>query len=206
MHPAATKDFWNDKYLENHTPWDLDGPHPYVQELFQLVQKHSATKKLNIYVPGMGKGHDALFFAQQGHSCIGGELAPAAVASAQKIHDADKVKDLDFKLLDAIHDHKPQNLDLIYDRAMLCALPEKVQLDYFTKSISRLKDGGIFASILFSKLNNENGPPWSVDKEKITTMAQSHNCSVVHFERKKVLYDLDFILEEALVLIQKPSR
>jgi methyl halide transferase len=49
------KDFWNNKYIENNTGWDLENVSPPIAAYFDQVEN----KALKILIPGAGNSHEA---------------------------------------------------------------------------------------------------------------------------------------------------
>lgn len=76
--PLAS-DFWEGRYQEGTTHWDLGQPAPPFVSLLNLAD---APKPGRMAVLGTGRGHDALLFAARGFEVVGFDFAPSAIAEA----------------------------------------------------------------------------------------------------------------------------
>ena len=77
---------WNDRYAEGSTGWDLGEAPPVVHRVSQDVvearrSQDSATPP-RVLVPGCGRGHDAIGWAQAGATATGLDFAPLALEAA----------------------------------------------------------------------------------------------------------------------------
>ena len=202
-HPAASKEFWHQLYLEERTNWDLGGPHPQIVALHNQVMSLSQKKELSVYVPGMGNGHCPAFFQQNCHKVTGVDLSDKAVENAKQKYGS--LEKLILKVGNAITDSEPNNIDLVYDRAVLCALPHSSQTKYLKKSVERLKSKGMFATILFTKVHNEQGPPWAISVEDLQKRMAALGCELIYRkDLAKVDYESSSIAKESIVIFQKP--
>ncbi len=197
-HPAGSKEYWHEKYIDQNTPWDLNGPHPAMTMVLNEVLKTTKHRPLKIYVPGMGNGHDAAFFAKHGHQTIGGDISEKAVKNAKERYQ--DITNLDLKVLNAIQDKNPGNLDLIFDRAMFCALPASVEDQYLESCTQKLNKNGIFASIIFTKVDRENGPPWAISVDNFTLKMQKRGFKLFFQKNVPVTYKTSFIIQESIVI------
>ena len=167
----------------------------------QEIGKLTDNKTLKVYVPGMGNGHDAAFFAQHGHQTIGGDLSEKAVENAQtKYQTLDLI---DFQVLDAIHNENPKEIDLVFDRAMFCALPASIENLYLESCAKKLKKTGIFASVLFTKVDSENGPPWEIPVEDFSLKMNKLGFELAFRQDIPVTYKSTFILHESVVIFMR---
>src|SRR5688572_3324191 len=76
MGDVRTTDFWEQRYKEGRTGWDLGGP---TSDFVELLESKEAPKPGKILVVGCGKGHDVLLFARHGFDALGVDFAPSAV-------------------------------------------------------------------------------------------------------------------------------
>src|SRR5688572_22925855 len=65
---ASEVAFWEGRYQEGRTRWDLGGPTPVFAE---LLESPAAPKPGRTLVVGCGKGHDVLYFARHGFDVLG---------------------------------------------------------------------------------------------------------------------------------------
>ena len=59
---------WAARYEEEHTPWDLGAPHPALAAELEkdLLGRRRCGHDARAFVPGCGRGHDALALAKAG--------------------------------------------------------------------------------------------------------------------------------------------
>jgi thiopurine S-methyltransferase len=134
--------FWLNKWQKNETGFHLPKPHPWLVACWPEL--HHGTDACHVFVPLCGKSFDLDFFYQQGHQVTGNELSEDAVKAVFErleltpniskweggsCYRADQltiyVGDF-FQLTDT---HVSQ-VDWIYDRAALIALPQDMREQY----------------------------------------------------------------------------
>jgi len=57
-----TKDYWNDRYKNNQTGWDLGAVSPPIKEFADSIEN----KELNILIPGAGNAYEAEYLFKSG--------------------------------------------------------------------------------------------------------------------------------------------
>ena len=107
--------FWDERFERGFTPWDRAGvPHA----LRDFVGR--AAQPLRTLIPGCGAAYELAFLLEQGWDASALDFSPAAVATARAGlgRSGGRVLHADFFTY-----RPPAPLDLIYERAFLCALP-----------------------------------------------------------------------------------
>jgi methyl halide transferase len=162
--------FWEARWKEKQTGWDLGGPHP---ALPRLIEKCGARAPGKVWVPGCGRGHDVAAIAQLGFQVLGTDISPTAIVEAKALYGSRP--GVQFKQADLFVESPASLFDWIYDRAMLCALSPERQPQYLQVCARNLKERGLFCSILFSSISSEvtEGPPFEVSEGKIPTLFQN---------------------------------
>jgi thiopurine S-methyltransferase len=176
------KQFWLDSWQQGRIPFHKNEVHPDLRSFWPAM---SIQPKSTVLVPLCGKSLDLLWIAQQGHQVIGIELSEQAVVQFFKEqgldfriesyhgvtrYNADSLSvwvsdifDLDSALIPKI--------DVLYDRAALVALPQKLRRTYADLCFHWLKSQG---SILLNTLSYEHkellGPPYSVSAEEVADL------------------------------------
>jgi len=193
---------WESKYAAASIGWDLDGPHIYLNELMVLVEKNRVLPQKSparALVPGCGLGHAAAYFAKLGYDACGVDLSPTAMDQATKRYGGHSCRFVAGDFFTA--DLQSQSFDLIYDRAMYCALDVETRARYFAKCADLLKPGGIFLSILFAEIDQqmvEQGPPFAADFDALLGSADKHGMSLI-FRQDKAGTGPKAIVRESLV-------
>lgn len=160
---AGQKEFWEQRYQQSETAWNIEKPHPLLHKLMaqlrQIVAKFPDGKLVQVLVPGAGHAHCAAYWAMQGYETFAIDFAPSAVTLAKKTYE--KTPHLQIKQADLFAEpFAAQTFDVVYDRAMLCALPPDMRAKYVASMAKMLKKDGVFAMISFANIDREMGPPW----------------------------------------------
>ena len=161
-HNVAIPKFWNQKYLENTTGWDIGGPTP----AFIQWSKNLSTKNNNILIPGCGNGHDAVYLSQLNQNIYALDFAKEPI---KNIQDIAKKKNLiinticsDFFKLDKSYYNM---FDYILEYTFYCAIPITKRLDYIKIMHKLLKTKGklIGFFIPINSTQENHGPPFNVE-------------------------------------------
>lgn len=160
---------WENRYQKNDTPWDLNRPVPALVHLFQekkVIFKHVK----NALIPGCGRGHDAIFLAENlPHAKITGlDLSESAVQAARQIDTANLVdwqKDDFLKKLDA----PDSRYDMIWEHTCFCAIPLEMRTRYATNAHYLLKPNGFLLGLFYLDpgFPIEEGPPFGASLEEL---------------------------------------
>jgi len=142
--------FWEDKYTNNQTGWDIGGVSPQLQQYFGNL----TDKNQKILIPGCGNGHEAIWLAQNGFTDVTViDFAAAPLAHVQSKAPSIKTIQNDFFQL---NDH----FDLIIEQTFFCALNPTLRQQYVDKMANLLKPNGILAGLLFNVEFERTGPPF----------------------------------------------
>lgn len=151
-------DFWCKRFGEGVTPWDA-GKVP--NALADFVARQPAP--LNTLIPGCGSGWEAACLAEHRWPVTALDFSPTAVARAREVL-ADFAVDL---VCDDFFKWQPaQPLQLIYERAFLCALPRKLWEDWARRVAELLPPGGLLAGFFFV-CEQPKGPPFGILPEQL---------------------------------------
>lgn len=213
--------FWLDAWQQERIPFHKNEVHP---DLLSFWPTLSIQPKSTVLVPLCGKSLDLLWLVQQGHQVIGIELCEQAALKffkEQSLNFSTKneqgiiryyadslsiwVSDI-FNLTPSLI---PQ-VDVVYDRAALVALPQKLRALYAHLCIQWLKPEG---SIFLNTLNYEHkqllGPPYSVSPEEIADLYQatSRSCLRTGIKERSLNssshQSYDVVVEESIWWITK---
>ncbi|MCE1183151.1 MAG: TPMT family class I SAM-dependent methyltransferase [Rhodocyclales bacterium] len=154
-------DFWCKRFGEGVTPWDA-GKVP--NALADFVARQPAP--LNTLIPGCGSGWEAACLAEHRWPVTALDFSPTAVARAREVL-ADFAVDL---VCDDFFKWQPaQPLQLIYERAFLCALPRKLWDDWAKRVAELLPPGGLLAGFFFV-CEQPKGPPFGILPEQLDAL------------------------------------
>ena len=155
-------DFWEGRYQEGRTGWDLGGPTPVFARL--LEQPGAPLPPGAILVVGCGKGHDVLLFARHGFDALGVDFAPSAVetgtAAARSAGLAERARFEQADIFD-LPQRYPAHFDYVLERACYCAIDPEDRRRYVDAMAAVLKPGGRLIGQFFLGPQARPGPPFA---------------------------------------------
>lgn len=158
MNNELNKEYWNERYLQQQTGWDIGAVATPLKAYFdQLVNKD-----ISILIPGCGNAYEAEYLLEQGFTNITlVDIAPAATAALEQ-----KLKQYLNKGLKVItgdfFDLK-NTFDLIIEQTFFCALHPSLRKAYADKMFSLLNLSGKLVGLMFDR-DFVGGPPFSGNK------------------------------------------
>lgn len=177
---------WEQHYLEGNTPWNKGQPSPPMLEW--VSQNKPAGRAL---VPGCGVGHDVAMLAQHGLEAYGLDIAPTAIAMAQKAYP--QLADC-FLLADLFE--PPTDLlgsfDFLFEHTCLCALPPEWRVRYEKAAHELLKPGGLLVGVWFMNPEmdpGEQGPPFGIEVTELSTLFDESRWEISEDRVPEVGYD-----------------
>jgi hypothetical protein len=156
-----TPGFWDERFERGFTPWDRGG---VPQALRDFVARSG--KPLVTLIPGCGAAYELAFLSEQGWDATAIDFSPAAVARAKAGLGqwADRVVQADF------FDYAPARpLDLIYERAFLCALPRAMWPQVAARWAELLAPGAKLAGFFFFD-DAPKGPPFGIGRAALDAL------------------------------------
>ncbi len=157
--------FWDERFEKQFTPWDHGG---VPSRLRSFVAGSPAP--LRCLIPGCGSAHELVFMLDHGWDATAIDFSPAAVAAArgQLGERAGQVVEADFF---AWQPAAP--LDLIYERAFLCAMPRAMWPQVAARWARLLAPGAMLAGYFFFD-DNAKGPPFGMARETLQELLAPH--------------------------------
>ena len=155
--------FWNSRYIENNTPWDIGGPSPALIRYFEGLKD----KRLELLIPGGGYAHEATYLCEKGfqnvHICDWSKQAARSYLKKNPGFPKNQfiVKDF-FKI--------NQRFDLIVEQTFFCALDPHLRPLYVSKMANILKPGGKLVGLLFASEFEKEGPPFGGTKDEYISL------------------------------------
>lgn len=160
--------FWDERFANAFMPWDAAG---VPQALRAFVTQEGAPRAT--LIPGCGAAYEAAWLDAQGWPVRAIDFSPVAVESArsQLGPRASLVEQADFFTYTP-----PFAVDVIYERAFLCALPRNLWQDYARRMAHLLPQGARLAGFFFLK-ETPKGPPFGIAPEALDALlAQDFVC------------------------------
>lgn len=161
------KDFWEQRYKNQQTGWDIGHISTPIQEYIDQLQD----KQMKILIPGAGNAYEAEYLFRNGF---------------ENVHVLDIASDPLQNLKKRIPEFPFQNLhqtnffqhtgkyDLIIEQTFFCALEPKIRASYAEKIAELLKPDGIVSGVLFNFEFKNDGPPFGGSKDEYLTYFSPH--------------------------------
>ncbi len=166
--PVQTVGFWEQRYQEGRTGWDLGGPTAVFVRL--LDEAPAALPPGKVVVVGCGKGHDVLLFARRGFDAVGIDFAPSAVAAgaaaARGAGLSDRARFEQGDIFD-LAGRYPAQFDYVLERACYCAIDPSDRRRYVAAMAGVLKRGGRLIGQFFLGPQERPGPPFATTVEEV---------------------------------------
>jgi SAM-dependent methyltransferase len=159
---SSRPDFWDARFRDGVTPWDA-GRSPSRLAAWLQARKSS----LKVLVPGCGSGYEVRLFAERGHDVLGIDFADEAIEAARRAlgRFANRVRKADFFTL------REGQFDLVYERALLCALPRALWPDWARRMAELVRPGGELAGFFYLD-DNPRGPPFGTSKAELKRLLE----------------------------------
>lgn len=160
------KAYWDQKYKENETGWDLGEVSPPLKEYFDQL----TDRDLKILIPGSGNSHEAEYLWNNGFKNVHAlDISEYAFENLKKqLPDFPKNQMLlqDFFELE-------NDFDLILEQTFFCALPPERRVDYLKKMASLLRPSGKLVGLLFN-IDFDGGPPFGGSEKEYRPMFENY--------------------------------
>ena len=178
--------FWQQRWQENQIGFHLDQVNPNLKKFWSTLKLKPQS---HVLVPLCGKTLDLMWLAQLGHQVTGVECSQLAVDAFFAEHQVNaerkaagdlqsyRANNLQLLLGDFFTLQKPmvRDVEAVYDRAALIALPAEMRSAYVAKLFEILPAS---ASILLVTLEyNQSlmlGPPFSVPESEVQNLYNQH--------------------------------
>ncbi|HEY9809975.1 MAG TPA: methyltransferase domain-containing protein [Halomicronema sp.] len=158
--------FWQQRYEEEKTGWDIGQPAP---PFVSFLNSTDSITPGRVAVLGCGKGYDAILFASKGYQVFGFDFAPAAISEARK-NAAKKGVSIEFFQRDIFELEKEflGSFDYVVEHTCFCAISPSKRTDYVQLVKSLLRPNGKLIGLFFTH-SRQGGPPFGVTPEEIKT-------------------------------------
>jgi len=188
-----TAEFWDQRFEAEFTPWDRGGVpvqlarwlktgNPgsdpqgqtpwYAAAAGQVSDPAGQTSggRFSVLIPGCGSGYELQAFCEAGWNATAIDFSPSAVVAAQQVVGPwrEHVVEADFFAY-----QPPQPLDLVYERAFLCAMPRDMWPRVVQRWAQLLPAGALLLGYFFFD-NNPKGPPFGADRGQLAQLMSAH--------------------------------
>lgn len=147
------QDYWQDRYVDGETGWDIGSPSTPLKTYFDQL----TDKDLKILVPGAGNAHEVEYLFKKGFKNVFLlDWAKQALLNFKKRNpefpDAQLLQEDFFK-------HQGE-YDLIVEQTFFCAINPALRQQYAQKVNSLLNNDGKLVGLFFGREFDEPGPPF----------------------------------------------
>lgn len=159
--------FWEERYLDDQTGWDLGGVAPPLKAYFDQLED----KQQHILIPGAGNAYEGEYLHRNGFKNVWlCDVAPSPFRNllARVPNFPER-----YLLTQDFFDLEGQ-YDLIIEQTFFCALLPELRPKYVAKMFELLKPGGQLVGLLFNAPMNTDQPPFGGDLEEYSTLFQQH--------------------------------
>ncbi len=176
IHKVNRKDFWEERYIANNTPWDIGETAPaFVKYFCRGLSGQAST--LKIAVLGCGRGHDAFYLANINNSEVCGfDFSESAITYCNEIKEKNNLKNISFHKVDffnLIKEAKWGNyFDYVIEHTSFCAIDPTRREEYIDLINYFLKRGGKLVGLFFIRPIKLGGPPFGSKKEELRKYLQ----------------------------------
>ena len=172
-------EFWHERWKLNQIGFHKKEINPHLQHYWSTL---SVNKGDRVFVPLCGKSNDMLWLLGMGYQVVGVELSPLAVESFFSDNDLKPTvrRNGDFVVSEvdglqilcgdffALKPSDLGNVNVVYDRAALVALPDDMRIQYVSSLSTLLPANTEILLITFAYPKHEmQGPPFSVENEDV---------------------------------------
>jgi len=155
MTEHLSEQFWQERYLNGQTGWDMRVVSPPLQAYIDQLE----SKGLSILIPGCGNSYEAIYLAERGFRDITVvDIAAAPLKNLQQ--KLEQVPMQRVRLLHANFFDVQGAYDLILEQTFFCSLNPRLRKRYAQKTCELLAPGGVLAGVLFASHFADEGPPF----------------------------------------------
>ena len=167
MADQLSANYWNERYLNVNTPWDIGTISTPLQNYFDGL----ADKELRILIPGAGKAHEAIYLHRQGFSNV--YVCDWAASAFDLLKE--EVPDFPEEHL-VVGDFFDLQLpiDLVVEQTFFCAIDPSLRTKYVQKMHDLLDDQGKLVGLLFANEFERPGPPFGGTADQYRKLFSPH--------------------------------
>jgi len=155
---ALDQDFWNDKYINNQTGWDLGQVSPPIKAYIDQLEN----KSTKILIPGAGNAYEADYLLKKGFKNI--TIIDIAPRLVEKLKGKWK-NNSNIQILQSDFFNHKGKYDLIIEQTFFCAIDPSDRRNYVKKMGQLLNQNGKLVGLLFDR-RFEEGPPFGGSKDE----------------------------------------
>ncbi len=157
--------FWDERFEQGFTPWDRGGVPQALRDYLAAAPRPLAT-----LIPGCGSAFELVCLCDAGWDAVAIDFSPAAVEAGRAV--AGKWRER-VELADFFTWQPRRALDLIYERAFLCAMPRAMWPQVAARWAELLPAGGLLAGFFYFD-GAPKGPPFGTTRAELDALLSPH--------------------------------
>jgi SAM-dependent methyltransferase len=156
--------YWNERYLQNQTGWDIGHVSTPLKEYFDQL----TDKNIRILIPGGGNSYEAVYLLEKGFTNI------TVVDISEVVTDqlTTKYTNPHLHIITSDFFALQGQYDLIIEQTFFCALDPSLRVKYVQTVKELLTDNGKLAGLLFNREFDTN-PPFGGNAEEYRQLFSS---------------------------------
>ena len=205
-HKVSKKDFWEEKYISNHTPWDIN----QVAPAFVKYLKTKDINEGNVVVLGCGRGHDAFYFATYKEckfNVYGFDFSESAIKFCNEIKNKKNLTNTNFCQADffnIIKEPKWKNyFDCVIEHTSLAAIDPTRRKEYIELIKYLLKPNGKLIGLFFIRPKELDGPPFGISPREVRELFKDNFTEIEKLHYEECLHGKDLKGEEYFGVFKK---
>lgn len=167
MLPSLNEEYWNNRYHEGSTGWDMGCISPPIQAYVDQLED----KDLKILIPGCGSGYEGEYLHKAGFKQV--YLMDFAPEPLDRFSERVPDFPMDHLITGNFFEHE-QQYDLIVEQTFFCALNPSLRPDYVRQMHRLIKPGGRLVGLLFNDALFSDHPPFGGFKADYEALFASH--------------------------------
>jgi SAM-dependent methyltransferase len=202
---------WRERWREGRTGWDQGGPHRLLSRVVSILKDEGwLSPGRRVLEPGCGRAHNGAALAEMGLVVTAFDVAPEAIDAARAAYAGRPNLTLTTGDALAVSTDWYQAFDLVFDRAVLCALPPEQRRAYVDTCFAHLKPGGLFVSLPFVEVRPGDdgkvaGPPYAVGMAALSELL-TPGFAMIHGEEHATPEPRDKIVREMVTIWRRRER
>lgn len=160
---VENESWWTNVYHEEKNPgWNLGAPAEALSDMLPRLR----LRRSRVLVAGCGEGHDAAFFAREGHFVTAVDVSPEAIRRARAQYGS--IGNLQFLEADlfAMGPEHDAAYDIIFEHTCFCAINPARRGELTQRWWRWLAPGGHLMGVFFT-MDKPKGPPFGATEWEI---------------------------------------
>jgi SAM-dependent methyltransferase len=164
--PDEESTYWDERYLQGRTGWDMGQVSPPLQAYFDQLPD----KNISILIPGCGNSYEAAYLLEKQFTHISLlDISPVLTDRLRRRMPETTALEI---ITGDFFDHKGQ-YDRMIEQTFFCALDPARRPDYVEHAHRLLKPGGRIAGLLFDR-EFPDGPPFGGHRDEYERLFSKH--------------------------------